>query len=472
MKRPVEPATVASLLFAAFLAFLMGLVLARVPLLLAFGFGLILAILVVATASNELALSLLIFSMLLGPEVIVGGIGKGSMLGRGLTLRLDDFLIVIVGLAWLAKTALYKELGLVFRTPLNRPIAAYAFTVFFATGLGMMAGRVKLLGGSLFSLKYIEYFVVYFMVVNNLRERRQLERFLLALLVTAAIVSVIGIVQIPSGERVSAPFEGKGGEPNTFGGYLVFMLALVAGLYLTSASLERKVLLAFLAVLIILPLLFTLSRASYLALIPLASALFIYSDRKRFLASLFVFGLILAPFLTPKVVVDRILFTFTQPFYPTQIQVGGIRFDTSTSDRLRAWYEAVFEDWPKHPLFGYGVTGYHFLDAQYPRVLVETGVIGLMAFLWLQLSLFRQAHAVFTATRDPLFKGVALGFLSGFIALVAHSIGSNTFIIVRIMEPFWFLAGMVVMIPHLEASQTIPEAVKEPILTGRRRMGR
>lgn len=472
MKRPVEPATVASLLFAAFLAFLMGLVLARVPLLLAFGFGLILAILVVATASNELALSLLIFSMLLGPEVIVGGIGKGSMLGRGLTLRLDDFLIVIVGLAWLAKTALYKELGLVFRTPLNRPIAAYAFTVFFATGLGMMAGRVKLLGGSLFSLKYIEYFVVYFMVVNNLRERRQLERFLLALLVTAAIVSVIGILQIPSGERVSAPFEGKGGEPNTFGGYLVFMLALVAGLYLTSASLERKVLLAFLAVLIILPLLFTLSRASYLALIPLASALFIYSDRKRFLASLFVFGLILAPFLTPKVVVDRILFTFTQPFYPTQIQVGGIRFDTSTSDRLRAWYEAVFEDWPKHPLFGYGVTGYHFLDAQYPRVLVETGVIGLMAFLWLQLSLFRQAHAVFTATRDPLFKGVALGFLSGFIALVAHSIGSNTFIIVRIMEPFWFLAGMVVMIPHLEASQTIPEAVKEPILTGRRRMGR
>jgi len=469
-KTQIETPTAASLLFAAFLAFLMGLVLARAPLLLAFGFGLVLASLVVAIASNELALYLLVFSMLLGPEVIVGGIGKGSMLGRGLTLRLDDFLILIVGLAWLAKTALHKELGLFLKTPLNRPIAAYAFSAFFATALGMIAGRVSLLGGSLFVLKYIEYFVVYFMVVNNLRERKQFERFLLAILGTAAISSLIGILQIPSRERVSAPFEGAAGEPNTFGGYLVLMLAMVAGLYLTSESFQRKVLLASLAVLILLPLLFTLSRASYLALIPMAGALFTFSDRKRFLASLFTIGLILAPFLAPKVVVDRILFTFTQPFHPDQVQILGIRFDTSTSDRLHSWRGAVFEDWPKHPLFGYGVTGYHFLDAQYPRVLVETGLVGLVAFLGLQVSLFRQAYMIFKAARDPFFKGVALGFLSGFIALVAHSIGANTFIIVRIMEPFWFLAGMVMMILQLEASQGMQEAVKEPIFTGRRRM--
>jgi len=464
----VDRATTVSLLFAAFLAIPMSLILARAPLLLAFGIGLLLIALVIATASNELALYLLIFSMLLGPEVIVGGIGKGSMLGRGLTLRLDDVLLVIVGLAWLAKTALYKELGLVFRTPLNRPIAAYTFAALFATGLGMIAGRVRLLGGSFFVLKYIQYFVIYFMVVNNLRERKQFERFLLALLLTSAIVSVIGILQIPSGKRVSAPFEGEGGEPNTFGGYLVLMLALVAGLYLTSESFQRKVLLASLAVLILLPLLFTLSRASYLALIPMAGVLFTYSDRKRFLASLFAIGLALAPFLTPQPVIDRIRFTFTQPFHPSQIQVGGVRFDTSTSDRLRAWQEAIFDDWPKHPLFGYGVTGYHFLDAQYPRVLVETGLVGFVAFLWLQASLFREARAIFRRAQDPLFKGVSLGFLAGFIALIAHSIGSNTFIIVRIMEPFWFLAGMVMMIPELEALQKLQAPIREPSPTGGR----
>jgi hypothetical protein len=34
-----------------------------------------------------------------------------------------------------------------------------------------------------------------------------------------------------------------------------------------------------------------------------------------------------------------------------------------------------------------------------------------------------------------------------------HGLGSNTFIIVRIMEPFWLFAGIVMMIPALEAEE-------------------
>lgn len=458
MRIQVKIATAGALLFALFLALLMGTVLAQLSLPLAFGVGVSLVVLIIAVASNQLALYLLIFSMLLGPEVIAGELGKGATLGRGLTFRLDDILIGIVGLAWLGKTALYKELGLVFGTPLNRPIAAYALATVFATGLGMIAGRVQVLAGLLFALKYIEYFIIYFMILNNLRERRQFERFLLAILTTSAIASLIGILQIPSGVRVSAPFEGDSPEPNTFGGYLVLMLGLVGGLYLTSQSLARKVKLAVLAGLIVLPLFFTLSRASYLAVIPLAGALFVWSDRRRFLAFLFAVGLALGPLVIPQQVINRIHVTFTEPIQAEQVQIGRVRFDTSTSQRFHAWKEAIFDDWPKHPVFGYGVTGYHFLDAQYPRVLIETGVVGLLAFLWLQISLFRRVLPVLKGTRDPLFKGVALGFLAGFIALITHSIGTNSFIIVRIMEPFWFLAGMVMIIPQLEAAPAVREA--------------
>ena len=456
MNPRVGTAAAVCVLFTAVAALLMSSVLTQLSLPLALGVGLGLVVLIIATASNELALYLLIFSMLLGPEVLVGGIGKGSNLGRGMTLRVDDFLIAVVGLAWMAKTALHKELGLVARTPLNRPITAYAFAAIVATGLGVIGGRVSILGGSLFVFKYVEYFIIYIMLVNNLRERRQFDRFLLAILTTAGIASVIGILQIPSGLRVSAPFEGDSPEPNTFGGYLVLMLALVAGLYLTSASLRRKLLLAVLAVLIVLPLFFTLSRASYIALIPLAGALFVWSDKRRFLAFLFAVGLVLGPLVAPQAVIDRIRFTFTEPHYADQVQIGGVRLDTSTSQRLQAWKEAVFEDWPKHPVFGYGVTGYRFLDAQYPRVLMETGVVGFLAFVWLQVSLFRRSLAVLKAARDPLFKGVALGFLAGYMGLLTHALGTNTFVIVRIMEPFWFLAGMVMLIPQLEAAQSTP----------------
>jgi O-antigen ligase len=453
MNLRVDKATEISLLFAAFAALGMALLLVQMTLPMALGVGVGLAVLVIAIASDELALYILIFSMLLGPEFIVGGLGKGTTLGRGLTFRLDDILIVIIGFAWLAKAALYKELGLFLRTPLNRPIAVYGFAAIFATGLGMIAGRVNVLSGTLFVLKAIQYFVIYFMVVNNLRDRRQLERFLLALLATAGISSLIGILQISSGLRVSAPFEGGSGEPNTFGGYLVLMLAVVAGLYLTSESLQRKYVLAPLAVLITVSLLFTLSRASYFALIPLVGGLLAFSQRRLLIAFALALSLVLAPFLLPKAVVDRVQYTFTQPFHPNQAEIGGVRLDTSTSARLRSLQDVVLVDWPEHPFFGYGITGYHFIDSQYLRVLAETGLVGLLAFLWLQISLFRQTHDIFRRTQDPLFKGVALGFLTGFIALIIHSIGTNTFIIVRIMEPFWFLAAMVAIIPQLEVVQ-------------------
>ncbi len=459
----IDKATELSLIFATLAALGMGLLLVRMTLPIALGVGLGLAVLVIAIASDELALYLLIFSMLLGPEFIVGEIGKGTAWGRGLTFRLDDLLILIIGFAWLAKAALHKELGLFIRTPLNRPIAVYSFAAIFATGLGMISGRVNVLGGTLFVLKFIQYFVIYFMVVNNLREKKQFERFLSALLATAVIASLIGILQIPSGGRVSAPFEGSIGEPNTFGGYLVLMLAVVAGIYLTSESLQKKYVLAAVAFLIVVPLLFTLSRASYLALIPLVGGLLVFSHRKLLIASLFALSLALAPFLLPKAVTDRVLHTFTQPFHPGQAEIGGFRLDTSTSARLKSFQEVVFDAWPKHPVFGYGVTGYKFLDSQYLRVLVETGLVGLLAFLWLQISLFRRARDVLRTSQDPLYKGVALGFLVGFIALIVHSIGTNTFMIVRIMEPFWLLAGLVMAIPLLNAEEA-KGAPSEPLM--------
>lgn len=469
MRASVAPPTLVALLFAAILAAVMSSVLAQMalPLALSIGFGLI--TLIVVVASNELALYLLIFSMLLSPQFVAGGLEGAAARGRGLTLRLDDFLTLLVGVAWLAKTSLYKELGLVFRTALNRPIACYTFAAIFATSVGMIAGRVRVMGGSFFVLKYIEYFIIYFMVINNLRERKQFERLLLALLATAAIVSAIGMLQIPGGGRVSAPFEGKDGEPNTFGGYLVLMLALVGGLFLTSDSLRQKSLLAFLAALMAFPLFFTLSRSSYLALVPMAGALFVWSDRKRFLAVLFAMFLVVVPILTPKAVVDRILYTITQAPEEGQVQLGGIRLDTSTSERVVSWKQAVFQDWPRFPIFGWGITGYRFLDAQYPRVLAETGLVGLAAFLWLQVTLLRRTLEIYRRSRDQLFRGVSLGLLAGFVGLCVHAIGTNTFIIVRIMEPFWTLVGLVMMIPELERQPTPPvsEKASHAYLVGR-----
>jgi O-antigen ligase len=163
-------------------------------------------------------------------------------------------------------------------------------------------------------------------------------------------------------------------------------------------------------------------------------------------------ALLLSPLFLPQEVKDRILYTFTQPEEAGQVRIGDIRLDTSTSARIDS-LKKIMNDWPKNPIFGYGVTGYDFLDSQYPRVLIETGIVGLIAFLYLLFSIFKLAISRMRDTKNPYLKGLAVGFFAGYIGLLFHAIGANTFIIVRIMEPFWFFAGIIAVLPTIERQQ-------------------
>jgi len=405
------------------------------------------ALCVVALLSTPFALYLLIFSMLLSPELMVGQVAGRGMAGRGLTIRLDDILLLVIGLSWLVKMAVYKELGMVFRTPLNRPILIYIAVCVVATLIGMASGRVRPGAGLLYTMKYFEYFFIYFMVVNNLHTRDQAKRYLIAALLTCCIVSLYAIVQIPSGVRASAPFEGEIGEPNTLGGYLVLMFSLVAGLGLFVRETRLKIILGVLGIVILVALSATLSRSSYLALGGALLALLVFS-RKRVVLVLGVTLLVaLTPFILPERVIHRVDETFArQPGdEQEQVQVGRIMLDTSTSARLISWKTST-EDWLKHPLFGYGVTGYGFIDAQYFKVLVDTGIVGALAFLYLLFSLWLRMIEAYRTLTTPWIQGLVLGFLAGYVGLLVHAIGANSFIIVRIMEPFWLIVGLIVVI--------------------------
>ena len=438
------------ILLAVFLslALLAGFLISQYPPNFLIWGVLALILFLVAFLNVEWGLYILIFSMLLSPEISIGET-TGASLGRGVTLRFEDFLLVIIGFGWFAKNAVNKELGLFLKTPLNKAILFYVLVCFISTGLGVMADRVSLKTGALFVLKYIEYFIVFFMVVNYLRDTEQVKRLLICLFLTCFIISIFGIFQIPGEGRVSAPFEGEGGEPNTFGGYLVFMAAIAGGLSIKTENAKLKTLLPVLILIIVLPLLFTRSRSSYIALISACFTLGLLLRHRIIILSLMTTALLLSPILLPSAVKDRILFTFTQEESAGQVQIGDLHLDTSTSARILT-FKSLLKDYPKHPLLGYGITGHRFIDAQYPKVLIETGLLGLIAFLYLLYSIFKMAITHMTAVKIPLFKGLTIGFLAGFMGLLWHAIGANTFIIVRIMEPFWFFAGIIAVLPSLE----------------------
>jgi hypothetical protein len=430
-----------------------GLIVAQTTAGLSLGAAVLLIVLLASFLNTELALHIILLSMLLSPEIVVGGVGgislgKPGTKGDVLVLRMEDLVLVAVTMAWFARTAIFKELGLIRKTALNPAIFAYIVSLVVATLLGVFLGSVRPVRGFFFTLKYIEYFVVYFMAVNYIQEERQLRRLLATAFLTCAISAVIGIAQIPSGERVAAPFEGNYGEPNTFGGYLVFMLALILGHALSAATITRQVGWFAFAGLTALPLLYTLSRSSWLAAIPMLLTLIVLSPRRLLLMMGLGTLVVLGPLAFPKQVVDRYNYTFYEKVDRGEYRIAGARLDLSTSARLDSWKQGI-EGWTGRPLFGYGVTGFAFMDAQFVRVLVETGLVGLAAFLWLLWRTLRVARDVRRRVAGSRFEGLTLGYLAGVVAMIAHGIGANTFIIVRIMEPFWFMTGIITLLPSL-----------------------
>ena len=414
-------------------------------------------VLLVAFLFPLTGLYLIVISMLLGPEVAVGeqSLGGGAQFSRGMTLRLDDFLMMLVGCAWLAKIALVRQGTQYLQTPLNRAIAYYLGASIAATLIGVLLGRVRPFAGFFFLLKYYEYFFLYFMTVNLVNDEKQIKQLVTVSLVTCFLVSLYAIFQMASGQRASAPFEGKEGEPNTLGGYLVFMLSIVTGLLVTPGASRNKVSHAVLLLAGFVALQATLSRSSYLAAGVVVLVFLAYISRRNPMLLMFVlFGLLAAPLWAPQSVKNRVLYTFTQPSHEgEQYRIGAVKVDTSTTDRLRSWQEAV-KAWEQSPLWGKGVTGGPFMDAMYPKLLADVGLLGIVAFGFLMWSVYRLARSALETIDDPYFQGIITGFLLGFVGMLIHGIGANTFIIVRIMEPFWLYAALIAKVVHLRSKKS------------------
>ncbi len=419
--------------------------------------------LVACFLSPELGVAALIMSMLFSPEIGLGSGGGTSVEGgRSIVVRVDDLVLIILSISWFARTAIHKELGLIVANPLNRPVAFYILSCAVSTLIGYMSGDVKGKIGMFYILRYIEYFIAFFVTINILNTREKMRRFIGIAIFTSICIALYGMYQIPSGVRISAPFEGAHGEPNTMGGYLLLLMCMAAGqLVVTKRSRAIAGWSGYILFLLI-PLLFTGSRASWLGIFPAIAALFIFSPRKKQIAAFTVCLIAIGPILLPKSAKERLLFTFMQQKQTRakQIQIGSFRLDTSATARLES-YKVAIDGWKQKPILGWGITGFVFVDSQFVRTLVETGVVGLIAFLWLLWAYFQGGIAAMRASPDRFQYGIAIGYIAGLFALLTHSIGSNTFIILRIMEPWMILTAIVIRIPIIQAEREKRWAIEE-----------
>jgi putative inorganic carbon (HCO3(-)) transporter len=151
----------------------------------------------------------------------------------------------------------------------------------------------------------------------------------------------------------------------------------------------------------------------------------------------------------PPAVQQRVLMS-----YDTQTR----SVDNSAATRLVLWQDAV-EVFRTSPLLGTGFNTYAYMHREkradggegyyedthnfYLKVLVETGVAGLLIFLWLLAKMFGIGYSLFRQSKDPFLASLGLGLAAWLICAATANFFGDRWTYFQVNGYMWVLGGLV-----------------------------
>jgi O-antigen ligase len=367
-----------------------------------------------------------LFAILLGDIML----GLGLTLGPGLSLK--NALLYVLFIMLVLEFAIGRRDALREMWPLHTAwllLAIYAtFTWLVIILLGVHRGydafgNFIALKGRLFDL--ILFLLVYLYGPKDTAKTLNLLRWLIAIFVLVNVVTVIDVFNIPDlgimQDRSDGRLAGPVKEVNQYGGVLIFIIPITAGLALSSSGWLRTLfaagsLLAF----VLLGL--TVSRGSYLGL-AVGGTFALYLARDHVRRESIVRGGI-AILVVVAIAGAAIVYQNPEGFL-AKFEVSGSSMDTVSSGRLDFWRQSLtmMSYWPFSFVTGYGWNAYATLflgygdpHNTYLLYWFNLGLVGLGLYLFLVVWIIR-----FTAKSLRLMpenvKPIIIGFLIGFSAL-------------------------------------------------------
>ncbi len=371
----------------------------------------------------RVGLGLLIFSIGISPEFQALGVSN---------LRMEDFLLPVILIGWLFRSLAFNEKPI--PSNLKLPLILTFLLSAVSSIHNSLYSELRLVSCLFRMGKLLEYFLIFVVTLNILQKKKDLVFFIYLMPLVGAFVGVQGIFQAAqSQDRVSGPM---GETANILGGYYVLHICLALGLVVYKV--RHRALMALVIAVIIIPLVFTKSRTSYVSLV--VSLLAMFAARRTVWTGLVLAACALAV-LSSSDVTERFL---------TLFGVFQGNAPSSLVMRVKGW--ATFLDWLPHaPFMGHGLGNVTLgaFDSEYVRVIFELGLLGLLLFFWLFGVVLGLGLRLTRQTRSPEFQGFSLGVFGATVALLVHSIGATTFTAIRTAEPFFFATGLLYAINWL-----------------------
>ena len=216
--------------------------------------------------------------------------------------------------------------------------------------------------------------------------------------------------------------------------FAIFLLAL--SLFEKKLNAKIGILLVFASC--IYCLLFSFSRGAYLGF--LGGLLFLGICKERKLLLIVAAVLLGWQLLLPGSVQERITMTYDD---------SSGTLDSSAEDRLSLWDDAL-ELFHQDPILGGGFNTYEYLHRvgpytdthnYYLKVLVETGILGLVLFVWLMMKSISVGFDLFRSADDEFLKSLGLGLAALVFCAVIVNFFGDRWVRLQVNGFLWTLLG-------------------------------
>lgn len=342
-------------------------------------------------------------------------------------------LLVLIG--WACKLRKKKSSKSTLRTPLDLPIIIFVIigfisifnSSFLKQSLTVTPGFIA---GILFG---------YYLVFSNITDKKFLKKFVLVMVLGGTTTACIGIFQylIWGTERTSATLA----NPNVLASYLAMMIPIVFSLLLYESKRGKKTLLTFSLITMVICLVFTHSRAGWLALVGAMSFLLLIEKKKRLAVGLTLVIVVAASLLIPSV--NARLRTI---------------FDLIVNKERIYGAKSALQMIKDYPLTGIGINTFYHVYPQYQlpearehlvhahniflQIGAEIGLFGLVTLLWLLIRVFKIGWETLRRTKNNYLQALTIGLLASLIAFLIDQEFDSTWWVGRLFIFFWVLLAV------------------------------
>jgi O-antigen ligase len=366
-----------------------------------------------------------------------------------------DFVLLLVLIAlWIADVTTREG----FRMP--RSAFDLLFLAYVGVAVVSIVGTFSVVAAVRALFRQLSYFMLFYIVLDMVRDRKRLHRLVAAVLCGAAVVALYGVVQYVIGVSEQIGVAGQGlasnvrgrvystqDNPNFLSEYLILLLPVAVAMFLRKGWWFARLFYLGTAGVMTLTLLLTYTRAGWVGA-ALGMMLFFGLYNWRYLGLFAAAGA--AGILALPGVLQRL--TSITRFVSGS---GGFRLQLFRTAAAMIAHRPVFgvgignylEVYPhtiaRYPTYDVGFAEYSSHNS-FLTVTAEMGIAGLLVFLWIVLRALRQAFSGWVHLSDPGDRLLSLGIGCGMVAFLTQSFSNVTFFHPRVTVYYWFLLAVAV----------------------------